>query len=59
MSDMSSYFVDYHDTSDLLKEELWERVSIGAKRCGTWDQSSQKLFELADIFRNIINVILN
>jgi hypothetical protein len=34
-------------------------ITIGAKRGGTREQCSQKLFELAEIFRKIIQIIKN
>ena len=34
-------------------------MGIGAKRGGTQEQCSQKLFELAEIFRKVIQIIIN
>jgi hypothetical protein len=35
------------------REERMPFIVIGAKRGGTWEQCSQKLFEPAEIFRKI------
>jgi hypothetical protein len=36
-----------------------DQYIIGAKRGGTWEQCSQKLFELAEIFGKIIKIFIN
>ena len=54
-----------HDASQITcelcgkKEGTGIMVSIGAKRGGTWEQCSQKLFEQAEIFWKIIKISIN
>ena len=48
-----------HGFSSLEECFRMKHGAIGAKRGGTQEQCSQKLFELAEIFRKIIRVFLN